>query len=183
MASFANAPEYQAARCGLPVRRRPPADVPRRRPGAALRHARSGRKHAPCALRIYCPIRHGRGDPATPGAISQACDPQLQRMVGRCEGERSAFERGIRADAPIAALKVGGGQCPRKFERDYFSFLREGRVSVLSTCTSKGEPHSSVMHYSCAADTACSLLQHRRPERQGKGLPRESTRVSRTGLE
>jgi general stress protein 26 len=31
-----------------------------------------------------------------------------------------------------------------------FGFLREGRVSVLSTCTSKGEPHSSVMHYSCA---------------------------------
>jgi general stress protein 26 len=33
-----------------------------------------------------------------------------------------------------------------------FSFLRQGRVSVLSTCTSKGEPHSSVMHYSCAAE-------------------------------
>ena len=32
-----------------------------------------------------------------------------------------------------------------------FRFLREGRVSVLSTCTSRGEPHSSVMHYSCAA--------------------------------
>ena len=31
-------------------------------------------------------------------------------------------------------------------------FLREGRVSVLSTCTAKGEPHSSVMHYSCAAE-------------------------------
>jgi general stress protein 26 len=33
-----------------------------------------------------------------------------------------------------------------------FSFLRQGRVSVLSTCTSKGESHSSVMHYSCAAE-------------------------------
>ena len=33
-----------------------------------------------------------------------------------------------------------------------FRFLREGRVSVLSTCTLKGEPHSSVMHYSCAAE-------------------------------
>ena len=33
-----------------------------------------------------------------------------------------------------------------------FGFLRQGRVSVLSTCTSKGEPHSSVMHYSCAAE-------------------------------
>ena len=33
-----------------------------------------------------------------------------------------------------------------------FKFLREGRVSVLSSCTAKGEPHSSVMHYSCAAE-------------------------------
>ncbi len=33
-----------------------------------------------------------------------------------------------------------------------FRFLREGRVSVLSTSTSKAEPHSSVMHYSCAAE-------------------------------
>ena len=33
-----------------------------------------------------------------------------------------------------------------------FRFLREGRVSVLSTCTSKAEPHSSVMHYSCTAE-------------------------------
>jgi general stress protein 26 len=33
-----------------------------------------------------------------------------------------------------------------------FKFLRDGRVSVLSTCTAKGEPHSSVMHYSCAAE-------------------------------
>ena len=33
-----------------------------------------------------------------------------------------------------------------------FRFLREGRVSVLSTCNSKGEPHSSVMHCSCAAE-------------------------------
>jgi len=33
-----------------------------------------------------------------------------------------------------------------------FRFLREGRVSVLSTSTSKAEPHSSVMHYSCATD-------------------------------
>src|ERR1700741_4967656 len=33
-----------------------------------------------------------------------------------------------------------------------FRFLLEGRVSVLSTCTSKGEPHSSGMHYSCAAE-------------------------------
>ena len=32
------------------------------------------------------------------------------------------------------------------------SSLRDGRVSVLSTCTSRGEPHSSVMHYSCAAE-------------------------------
>jgi general stress protein 26 len=34
-----------------------------------------------------------------------------------------------------------------------FRFLREGRVSVLSTCTSRGEPHASVMHYSCAAES------------------------------
>jgi general stress protein 26 len=33
-----------------------------------------------------------------------------------------------------------------------FRFLREGRVSVLSTSTLSGEPHSSVMHYSCAAE-------------------------------
>jgi general stress protein 26 len=33
-----------------------------------------------------------------------------------------------------------------------FGFLRQGRVSVLSTCASKGELHSSVMHYSCAAE-------------------------------
>ena len=33
-----------------------------------------------------------------------------------------------------------------------FEFLRHGRVSVLSTCTSRAEPHSSVMHYSCAAE-------------------------------
>ena len=32
-----------------------------------------------------------------------------------------------------------------------FRYLREGRVSVLSTCAPNGEPHSSVMHYSCAA--------------------------------
>ncbi len=33
-----------------------------------------------------------------------------------------------------------------------FRYLREGRVSVLSTCASSGEPHSSVMHYSCAVE-------------------------------
>ncbi len=33
-----------------------------------------------------------------------------------------------------------------------FKFLRDNRVSVLSTCTAEAEPHSSVMHYSCAAE-------------------------------
>ena len=58
-----------------------------------------------------------------------------------------------------------------------FRFLREGRVSVLSTCTSKGEPHSSVMHYSCAADLPA--LYFSADDRSAKaGDCRENTRAS-----
>jgi general stress protein 26 len=40
---------------------------------------------------------------------------------------------------------------PETRER-FFRWLREGRLCVLSTGTPRGEPHSSVMHYSCAAE-------------------------------
>jgi general stress protein 26 len=33
-----------------------------------------------------------------------------------------------------------------------YEFLRAGRLSVITTCAFKGEPHSSVMHYSCATE-------------------------------
>ena len=39
-----------------------------------------------------------------------------------------------------------------------FKFLRDNRVSVLSTCTAEAEPHSSVMHYLLRRRTAGSLL-------------------------
>ena len=58
-----------------------------------------------------------------------------------------------------------------------FRFLREGRVSVLSTCTSNGEPHSSVMHYSCASDLPA--LYFSTDDRSAKaGDCRENTRAS-----
>lgn len=58
-----------------------------------------------------------------------------------------------------------------------FKFLREGRVSVLSTCSSKAEPHSSVMHYSCA--TELPALYFSTDDRSAKARDcRENSRAS-----
>ena len=59
---------------------------------------------------------------------------------------------GRRNRKPLYVRKCRRRSMSPETREKLFKFLRDNRVSVLSTCTAEAEPHSSVMHYSCAAE-------------------------------